>query len=182
VRNQQLGIIQLDLDPFLGHHVGHPRGQHVRPLLIQQGGAFAVGFGLLVFGVGFFFSIDVRFDDPDADLHAHPVNRGARRGGEDVDRLDGLVAGIVEDLVHAHPGHHAGDLDVGRGLLQRQAIDAGIAAAHEEVRGRRLVAAVALVAAIIGERLPVGLGAGLIRRRRNHRPEQQKPARSPAHG
>ena len=51
----------------------------------------------------------------------------------------GRCSAILVDLSHGHVRDHAGDRDVDARVLQRQAIDGGIATVDEEVGRERLV-------------------------------------------
>jgi hypothetical protein len=107
----------------------------------------ALGLGLLVLRAraSAFFSILASMVAR-ADLHAHAVHRGAGGGRKDVDRLDGLGAGVLEELLDLHLGDDAGDVDLGGRLLQRQALGLGGRRRRRRSRARRLVLALVLAA------------------------------------
>ena len=58
----------------------------------------AASYWARAFGLAF----DLGLDRARADLHAHGVHSRARAGREHVDGLDGVGAGVLEDLVYLY--------------------------------------------------------------------------------
>src|SRR5215203_4971859 len=96
--NQEFGVAQFDLDLFLRHDVGQTHREDVWPLLFEQGSALPFLFGFLELLLRFLAFFDLRDDDLVADLHAHGVDRGARRRRENVRSIDGTRTFVTIDL------------------------------------------------------------------------------------
>ncbi len=122
VGNQHLGVVHLHGDAIAGHDVRDVHREDVGALLLEQRGTLPLTARRLVAGAGGGATIDLRLDHARADLHPHPVHRGAGRGRKNVHRLDRRLAAVLEQLVHLHPRDDAGDRDVGGGLLQGKAL------------------------------------------------------------
>ncbi len=121
--HEELRVVELHLDPVLGHDVGDVHGEDVGPLLLEQRGALPLLSGRLVPLACGLSLLDLGLHGPPSDAHA--VDRGPRGGWEDVDRLDWNGAAVLEHLVNADPRDDACDLDLGRGLLEREALGVG---------------------------------------------------------
>ena len=89
-------------------------------------------FGLLAL-------LDLGHDPHVADGHRHAVDGRARGRGEDVAGMKRPLSAILVHLPDGDVGDHAGDRDVHARVLQRQTIDGGVAAFHEEEWRERLV-------------------------------------------
>jgi len=103
-------------------------------VLFEQGAGPALALRGVVLDARRLLLLDARRQQPLAQAHRHRMHRGLRRTGKDVARLDRPLALVAVVLGHRHIGDHAGDAHVHRGGLQRQAVEPGLVAVHEEVR------------------------------------------------
>lgn len=136
---QKLGVLQFHLHHVPRHDIGHVHLEHVGPLLLQKGGALPGLFGLLVGLTGLIAFLDIRHDGALADGHFHAVNGGLGGGGEDVNGFEGLGTLVFVNLGHMDVGDDPGDVDLGGGGLQGQAVHS-LLSLNDEIGRKGLIA------------------------------------------
>ena len=138
-RREQFGVLHLDFDLVARQQVGDVHLKHIGALLLQQGGAAAFHFGLLVVGARLLPLFNLGDDGALADGHLHAVDGGAGRRGEDVDGFQRFLAVVLIDLGDLDVGDHPSDVDLGAGVFQGELIDLRIRGGDQEVGREGLV-------------------------------------------
>ena len=108
--SDHFSIMQLDAGSIPGHDVRHIHGEHIGPLLFQQGCALSFTFGLLVFLLGLFLFLYLCGNNVITDFHLHAMHRYRGRRGEHVPRVNGLVPFVPIGLYHVSLGDDAVDI------------------------------------------------------------------------
>src|SRR5437773_2496327 len=98
---QEIEVTEADDNFLAGQDVGHRLGEEVGPLLVEQRGGSAGATGLVIKRPGFLPLPDDTADDAISEADLQVVDRGSAREREDVDRFDGPIVGVLEDLAHA---------------------------------------------------------------------------------
>jgi hypothetical protein len=116
-------------DLLTGEDVGHGLGEEVGALLVEQRGRLALGAGALIGVAGLLARLDDAADDALAEDELHVIHRGLLRQREDVEGLERLGIGVLEDLGDGDAGEEAAHLGVHLGALEAEVLGLGLGAA-----------------------------------------------------
>ena len=115
---KRLDVLDDDLDLIVGQDVADALCEDVRSLLLEEARALPRGDGLLVDLPGFLAGLDDAPHGAVTDLHEHIVDRGVVGQREDIDRLYGLIEGVLVLLGDGDVGHHPGNVGLHVRVLQ----------------------------------------------------------------
>jgi hypothetical protein len=133
LRHQQLAVAQFHLHVVARQDVGDVHLEHVRQVLLEQRGGLALALGGVVFDLRLLLLADLRGDQAVGQAHVEAAHGRLGRAREHVPGLDGALALVAVGLGHRHVGDHARNLHRDLGALERQPVDRGIVALHEEI-------------------------------------------------
>ena len=141
-RENAIAVVKLALvfdanaDRSLGVDAGHRRRKDVGPLLLQQGGFFAFGFGFFVDLPGFFAFFDLAHNHTLTNTHFKRIDRGVFGQRENINTLKPGIGRVMKILRDHRPGDKARhvDLDI-RSQHGRSAQHQIVIASHQQRAG-----------------------------------------------